>query len=208
MSGTSLTLVRETARRLGVQILPDSAQWELRMLIESASSNRLYTVARRKTDGTWGCDCPGWKRWRNCKHLKAIVPQFQPILPPVAISADQEAAAKPRQQSGGRRSEKTEPPRGQKPQRPAPKSKATQTAQARPDKQEPTARQPGDQSRIARPAVDVLINAGSALDQAVTAMLASDLRGLPEAVKLVRAAQANLRRAQTNIRFDHGTTSA
>jgi hypothetical protein len=59
-----------------------------------------------------------------------------------------------------------------------------------------------------RAAVDVLINAGSALDQAVTAMLASDLRGLPEAVKLVRAAQANLRRAQTNIRFDHGTTSA
>lgn len=60
------------AKKIDATLLPDNQQWQNRFEIKSASSSRLYTVAQRKTDHTWGCSCPGWKRHRNCKHLTTL----------------------------------------------------------------------------------------------------------------------------------------
>lgn len=53
-------------------MLPDNDQWQLRFEIKSESSNRLYTIAQNKKRKHWGCSCPGYKRFRKCKHLQAI----------------------------------------------------------------------------------------------------------------------------------------
>lgn len=53
-------------------VLPDNQQWQYRFNIASESSNRLYTIAQHKTKKHWGCSCPGWKRYRHCKHLQAL----------------------------------------------------------------------------------------------------------------------------------------
>lgn len=53
----------------GAIALPDNEQWDHRFQIRSASSNRLYTVARNKKSGKYGCSCPGYLTKRKCKHL-------------------------------------------------------------------------------------------------------------------------------------------
>lgn len=53
-------------------MLPDTDQWQFRFNIESESSNRLYIIAQHKIKRHWGCSCPGWKRYRKCKHLTAL----------------------------------------------------------------------------------------------------------------------------------------
>ena len=67
-------LQRYIANNTDLEILPDNAQWKNRFEIKSESSNRIYVIAQRKTDSSWGCSCPGWKRHRTCKHLKTITP--------------------------------------------------------------------------------------------------------------------------------------
>lgn len=67
-------LQRYFASNTDLEILPDNAQWKNRFEIKSESSNRIYTVAQRKSDNSWGCSCPGWKRHRTCKHLNTITP--------------------------------------------------------------------------------------------------------------------------------------
>jgi len=67
------------ANRLGATLLPDNAAWQHRFEIKSSSSSRLYTVAQRKSDGVWGCSCPGWKSHRKCKHLSSMMPALQQI---------------------------------------------------------------------------------------------------------------------------------
>jgi len=62
-----------------VALLPDNAQWRNRFEIPSSSSDRVYTVAQRKSDGSWGCSCPGWIRHKNCKHLKALAPHLRTL---------------------------------------------------------------------------------------------------------------------------------
>lgn len=52
--------------------LPDNDQWQFRFNIQSESSNRLYTVAQHKRHKYWGCDCPGWKCHKHCKHLTSM----------------------------------------------------------------------------------------------------------------------------------------
>lgn len=52
--------------------LPDNDQWQFRFEIRSETSNRIYTIAQHRTRKHWGCSCPGWKRYRTCKHLEAI----------------------------------------------------------------------------------------------------------------------------------------
>lgn len=54
------------------QHLEDNTQWTNRFTIKSETSNRVYVVAQHKTHRHWGCDCPGWKRHRTCKHLNVM----------------------------------------------------------------------------------------------------------------------------------------
>ena len=68
------TALATIARDFGGEVLPDNERWKNRIEIRSESSSRLYTVAQNKANLTWGCSCPGWKRWRNCKHLETMVP--------------------------------------------------------------------------------------------------------------------------------------
>ncbi len=67
------------ANRMGLDLLPDNRDWKNRFEIRSETSTRLYTVAQRKSDGSWGCSCPGWKRHRTCKHLTAMMPSLRQI---------------------------------------------------------------------------------------------------------------------------------
>jgi hypothetical protein len=58
----------------GATLLPDNVVWKYRMEIKSETSDRIYIVAQRKTDGAWACSCMGWIRFRHCKHLQAMKP--------------------------------------------------------------------------------------------------------------------------------------
>lgn len=53
-------------------VLPDNAQWTNRFEIRSQSSGRVYIVAQNKQKRHFGCSCPGWRRYRHCKHLQAL----------------------------------------------------------------------------------------------------------------------------------------
>lgn len=52
--------------------LPDNAQWKNRFEVHSETSNRVYIIAQHKDKGHVGCSCPGWKRYRTCKHLSSL----------------------------------------------------------------------------------------------------------------------------------------
>ena len=62
---TSITLRKNSLSN----ILPDNAQWMNRFEIHSSSSNRVYIIAQHKVHKHIGCSCPGWRRYRKCKHL-------------------------------------------------------------------------------------------------------------------------------------------
>jgi hypothetical protein len=53
-------------------VLEDVRDWTNRFEIHSQTSDRVYIVAQHKTKRHWGCSCPGWRRFRNCKHLDAL----------------------------------------------------------------------------------------------------------------------------------------
>lgn len=53
-------------------ILPDNKQWTNRFEIHSESSNRVYVIAQHIQGRYWGCSCPGWIRYKRCKHLDAL----------------------------------------------------------------------------------------------------------------------------------------
>ncbi len=53
-------------------MLPDNSQWEKRFEVKSETSDRVYIVAQNKQKRHWACSCPGWKRYRKCKHLQEI----------------------------------------------------------------------------------------------------------------------------------------
>lgn len=52
--------------------LPDNAQWKNRFEIHSATSDRVYIISQNISKGHMGCSCPGWRRYRTCKHLSAL----------------------------------------------------------------------------------------------------------------------------------------
>jgi len=56
----------------GSVALPDNDQWMNRFEIRSESSNRIYIIAQNKRNKHFGCSCPGYKRYRKCKHLESI----------------------------------------------------------------------------------------------------------------------------------------
>lgn len=57
------TLISEAQR------LPDQGYYTERTYIKSDTSENNYIVARNNNLNRWECDCPGWKRYRKCKHL-------------------------------------------------------------------------------------------------------------------------------------------
>jgi hypothetical protein len=58
--------------------LPDNAAYTNRFHVKSQSSNSLYVVAQSKSGRWWSCSCPGWIRWKKCKHLAAMaLPAYQ-----------------------------------------------------------------------------------------------------------------------------------
>lgn len=64
--------------------LPDSDQWQNRFEIRSESSDRIYIVSQNIKKKHWACSCPGWKRFRKCKHLDAIgLPNFEKPYEPI-----------------------------------------------------------------------------------------------------------------------------
>lgn len=63
----------------GVRIIDNKPGWANSLQIRSESSSALYTVAQRKTDGTWGCSCRGWISHRRCKHLSAMLPALKAL---------------------------------------------------------------------------------------------------------------------------------
>jgi hypothetical protein len=65
--------VEEIARQIGSTLMPDNAVWTNRFTIQSTSSTREYVVAQRRTDGVWGCGCPGWRHYRRCKHTTDLL---------------------------------------------------------------------------------------------------------------------------------------
>lgn len=71
------TLVKKL-EELGVSLLPDSKTHRHRMEIRSESSDRLYVVSQRISNGSmqWECGCMGWIRHRHCKHLDSMAPML------------------------------------------------------------------------------------------------------------------------------------
>lgn len=65
--------VGEIAAQIGSTLLPDNPQWTNRFQIKSGSSDRLYIIAQQRTDGVWGCSCPGWRHHRRCKHVADVL---------------------------------------------------------------------------------------------------------------------------------------
>jgi len=54
------------------EVLPDNKVWRNRFEIRSETSDRVYIVSQNIIKGHMGCSCPGWRRYRNCKHLSAL----------------------------------------------------------------------------------------------------------------------------------------
>lgn len=53
--------------------LPDNGIYVNRFYVKSDSSDNNYIISQNSsTNYTWGCSCPGWKRFRKCKHLKKL----------------------------------------------------------------------------------------------------------------------------------------
>ena len=88
------SLIKKMEQELDVEFLPDTATHKNRIEIPSESSNNLYIVSQTKKNEIWQCACLGFRRWRNCKHLKAIVPMIESAAKPKAIEPVTRKAAK------------------------------------------------------------------------------------------------------------------
>lgn len=71
--------IKDNHPELAKEFLPDSHGWTNRFPIRSETSNRLYNIAQRKSDGVWGCSCMSWIRSRTCKHLRNLQPLIDKV---------------------------------------------------------------------------------------------------------------------------------
>lgn len=67
------TDIAKIAEQIGSTLLPDNGHWTNRFQVQSTSSAKLYTIAQQRSDGRWGCSCPGWRHYRRCRHLKDVL---------------------------------------------------------------------------------------------------------------------------------------
>ena len=70
---TSREQVAQIAAQIGSSLMPDNAAWVNRFTVKSKSSSSVYVVAQRRSDGVWGCGCPGWRHHRRCHHVTDIL---------------------------------------------------------------------------------------------------------------------------------------
>ena len=71
-------------KKLGAALLPDTDKHRFRMDIPSETSDSIYVVSQRISNGNFECGCKGWIFHRKCKHLTAIKPvleQLNKMLP-------------------------------------------------------------------------------------------------------------------------------
>lgn len=66
----NLPAIQVTVRKN--EVLPDNKLWKNRFEIHSETSDRVYIISQNKEKGHMGCSCPGWRRYRTCKHLQAL----------------------------------------------------------------------------------------------------------------------------------------
>ena len=91
MSHQNRAQVAKIAAQIGSSLMPDSDQWVNRFTVKSQSSKAVYTVAQRRTDGVWGCSCPGWRHHRKCKHLTDILHRLATLSSQVQMKLDSAA---------------------------------------------------------------------------------------------------------------------
>lgn len=76
---TDRATVQQIAEQIGSTLLDDNAQWTNRFQVKSRTSDSLYVIAQQRTDGVWGCSCPGWRHHRKCKHLTDVLGRLNKI---------------------------------------------------------------------------------------------------------------------------------
>jgi hypothetical protein len=92
--------IARVAAEIGSGLLPDNDAWVNRFTVPSTSKPLdVYTVAQRRSDGTWGCSCWAWRRNRRCKHLERVLARLagynalsmpekcEPVVAQVLLSA-------------------------------------------------------------------------------------------------------------------------
>lgn len=70
-------LVEALAREVGARALPDDQRYKNKLEIRSESSTRLYVVSWDTATTQWACSCPGWLRFRRCKHIATMRPSLE-----------------------------------------------------------------------------------------------------------------------------------
>lgn len=70
-----MTEIQKVLQRGGIDdFLPDDKVWKNKFRVRSQSSDSLYVISQRKTDGEWKCSCFGNRRYGKCKHVETIRP--------------------------------------------------------------------------------------------------------------------------------------
>lgn len=88
----SVKSVEALLKEMGVVRLSDTDTHRHRMDIRSESSDKIYRVSQRTSNGSmqWECSCLGWITRRKCKHLTAMMPVLEALAsskPAKAIAA-------------------------------------------------------------------------------------------------------------------------
>jgi hypothetical protein len=87
-NGVDRPQVAKIAAQIGSSLMPDSDQWVNRFTVNSTSSSSVYTVSQRRSNGVWGCSCPGWRHiLRRLANLPAAAQQFEPAVLEMLASA-------------------------------------------------------------------------------------------------------------------------
>ena len=81
--------VEQVAAAIGSSLMPDNRDWVNRFTVESQTSSATYTVAQKRSDGTWGCSCRGWIHHRRCKHLTDVLHRLAVVAAGCAPEEDE-----------------------------------------------------------------------------------------------------------------------
>jgi hypothetical protein len=58
---------------IGATVDPDEwGGWRFRIEIKSETSPNIYVVSQNVKHKYWACSCFGFRRYKKCKHMKAM----------------------------------------------------------------------------------------------------------------------------------------